>query len=108
MIEGRGFRALEQDFEQLGVRIVGVSLDPVEANARFRADQGFGFELWSDSTRALSIHFGAAKSPRTRIVGRRTVVIDEEGRLVLDYPSVLNVLGHPQQVLEDCAALFRS
>ncbi len=97
---------MESEFDAIGVRLVGVSFDPVEANAAFRDKYSFSFELWTDPSRALAIHFGAAVKPSNPSPRRHTVAIDAEGRQVLEYRSVMNVLGHPQQVLEDCRALF--
>ncbi len=85
-----------------------MSFDPVEANAAFREKYSFSFELWSDASRALAIHFGAAVDPSNASPRRHTVAIDAEGVQVLEYRSVMNVLGHPQQVLDDCKALFAS
>ncbi len=86
--------------------VVGVSFDPPEANARFREKYGFGFELWTDASRALAMHFGAARDASASVASRVTAILDADGRLVAHYPKVVNVMGHPQAVLDDCRALF--
>ncbi len=90
------------------MRIVGVSFDEIEKNAEWAADEGFTFELWTDSEdNTLAQYFGAADGPNQTWANRKTVLLDDEGSLLLDYPSV-DVGTHPGQVLSDCQALFGS
>ncbi len=85
--------------------IVGTSFDAPEANATFKENNGFQFELWSDADRTLALYYGAASSEAQAMASRVTMVLDEEGGLVLEYGSV-NPATHSQQVLKDCLALF--
>ena len=104
-MEGCGYRDRWSEFEALGVRIVGVSFDTPEDNHDWALAEGFQFELWSDPDRTLALHYGAASSPVQWFADRVTKVIDCDGTLVLEYPTVA-VAAHPQEVLEDCQALF--
>lgn len=86
---------------------MGVGFDPPEDNAAWAADQGFPFELWTDSDRQLAVHFGAAASADARRPSRRTVLLDAQGNLALLYDVGITGLGtHPADVLADAKALF--
>ncbi len=88
------------------MRIVGVSFDAPDTNQAWAVDEGFQYDLWTDESRALAVHYGAATSTTQRFANRVTKVLDADGALVLEYTSNLVVGAHPQQVLDDCEALF--
>ncbi len=83
-----------------------MSFDTPADNADFAADEGFQYELWSDDSRVLGQHYGAAGSDNQAFASRVTVVLDEMGRLCLVYPQV-GVGQHPQEVLEDVTRLLQ-
>ena len=56
--------------------------------------------------RVLALHYGAATSADQSHASRRTYVLDEQGRLCLEYVSV-GVRTHPAEVLEDLTRLLR-
>ncbi len=87
------------------MNIVGVSYNDPEKNKTWAESQAFPFELWSDSQRVLASHYGAARR-LLPFPARATVVLDAAGQLVLEYKSGVEVGTHPQDVLEDCQALF--
>lgn len=91
----------------LGVHIVGVSFDPPAENQAWAIDEGFQFELWSDTGRELALYYGAATSPAQGAASRVTKILDANGTLVLEY-TVSAVGTHPAEVLEDCRVLFPS
>lgn len=104
-MEGCGYRDLQGDFDALGVQIVGVSFDPPAVNQGWAEEEGFLFELWTDGPEhPLAVHYQAARATST-FPQRKTVVLDEDGVLQLEYE--VTALGtHPGQVLEDCRILF--
>jgi peroxiredoxin Q/BCP len=87
------------------VRIVGVSFDSPADNQTFAVNQNWTFELWSDEAKALALYYGAAQDASQPVPTRITKVLDPQGALVLEYPKV-DPATHPQEVLEDCRALF--
>lgn len=87
--------------------IVGVSFDAPEANATFKADNDFAYELWSDVDKDLALYYGAASSETQLYASRVTRILDAAGELVLEY-NVVNAAAHPQEALEDCQVLFGS
>jgi peroxiredoxin len=87
------------------VKIVGVSFDTPAENLEWAEEEGFKFELWSDSNKTLALTYGAAATETQSIAGRITVLLGEQGEWLLVYNPV-NVISGPGDVLEDCQALF--
>ena len=104
-MEGCGYRDLQAEFDALGVHIVGVSFDSPSKNAAWAAEEGFAFELWSDDDKTLALTYGAARNASQSYADRVTKILDASGTLVLEY-EVTSIGTHPQDVLEDCTALF--
>ena len=88
------------------MRIVGVSFDPPDKNARWAEEKGYHFELWSDTSRELAMACGAAHKADQARADRVTVLIDPQGRLVVRYEPGLGLGTHPADVLEDAKILF--
>ncbi len=82
-----------------------MSFDSIEDNAAFAAAEGFQYDLWSDVDRVLALYYGAATSADQAFASRKTYVLDEQGRLCLQYASV-GVSTHPAEVLEDVTRLL--
>ncbi len=89
----------------MGVHIVGVGFDEPSRNRSWAEDEGYAFELWTDSDKTLAVAYGSVSSTSASYPGRITVLIDADGEQLLDY-SVSDLGTHPAQVLEDCQALF--
>lgn len=83
--------------------IIGVSYDSPNENLEWAQEEGFQYELWSDDDdKTLSTYYDADGVFAAR---RKTVLLDETGKLVLEY-AVTQIGTHPAAVLEDCEALF--
>lgn len=82
-----------------------MSFDSVADNQSWAVQEGFQFELWSDTSRALALHYGAASSVTQASANRVSFLIGADGNVLLEYPTVFTGT-HPQDVLEDCEALF--
>lgn len=104
-MEGCGYRDLQDQFDALGIHIVGVSFDSPEKNQAWAEREGFEFELWTDTDKTLAVHYGAASSTSAFVPDRITKILDRNGDLVLEYLGV-SVGTHPALVLEDCEKLF--
>ena len=82
-----------------------MSFDTPDENLAFHDEHEMQYELWSDVNKQLALYYEAASSPGQAIASRVTVVLDEQGRLCVVYPTV--VAGtHPQDVLEDLTLLL--
>lgn len=97
-MEGIGFRDRIQEFEALRVPILGVSTDPVEANAAFAARYGFPFPLLSDTTREICMAYGACDHLDDAQARRVTYIVGPNGR-VLQRIDDMNAQEHPVAAL---------
>ena len=70
----------------MGVQIVGV--DSFSGLESWAQDQGFQYELWQDDSRgALATRYGADDG-WFGSYSRITVLLDAEGRLILEYNEI--------------------
>ncbi|RMD80803.1 MAG: peroxiredoxin [Gammaproteobacteria bacterium] len=102
--EGRDFKALHPAFAELGAVVLGVSRDSLASHERFKAKEGFPFELLADTEEALCRAFGVLRPKKMygrEVVGveRSTFLIDPQGVLRRAWRKV-KVDGHAQEVLE--------
>lgn len=75
--------------------------------AEWVAEESFQYDVWTDSAaRTLALHYGAADSATALFPERITMLLDRNGDLLLKYTDDIRVGTHPDQVLEDCQALF--
>jgi thioredoxin-dependent peroxiredoxin len=87
----------------LNAQILGISFDPVKANAAFAAKEGFPFPLLSDEKREAGLAYGACDSREARTARRISYVIDEKGEIAAAYPSV-SPATHPREVMDFLAS----
>jgi thioredoxin-dependent peroxiredoxin len=92
------------EFEALGVKVVGTSVDPVARLQKFRDRYELRFPFASDHDRAIGEAYGALKGDRTSPHERATVLIDTEGKILLAYQRV-GAKGHAATVLSDARRL---
>ena len=84
---------------------MGVTFTDPWANAGWVGDEGFQYEIWSDSDKDLAVYYGAASSSSAFFPDRVTRVLDAEGALILEYNSV-DFNSTPAKVLDDCERIF--
>lgn len=106
--EAQEFSALREDFEELGVTVLGVSTDTLASHAKFRAKHDLSIVLLSDTEREVASAYGAWGEKMMYgkpVVGmiRSTFVVGPDGKLEAVY-KVRKAAGHAQQVLEDLRA----
>jgi thioredoxin-dependent peroxiredoxin len=90
---------LLEEFSRLGVQVLGASVDPPMANARFAGKYGLLMPLLCDTERELVRAFGVERP--TGRAERVTFLVDEDGTIRKTYPKV-TAKGHAAQVLADC------
>lgn len=103
-VESCDFRDNHDALLAAGYEVLGVSPDPVERLAEFRAEYELPFRLLSDEDHAVADAYGAwgKKSNYGREyegIIRSTVVIDEEGRVERAWYNV-KAQGHVGRVME--------
>ena len=102
--EGLDFQALSREFAALGAVILGVSRDSVGSHEKFRAKQGFTFDLLSDvdetACRAYDVIREKNMYGKTVLgIERSTFLIDAQGVLRAVWRKV-KVKDHAREVLE--------
>jgi peroxiredoxin Q/BCP len=102
-VEGQEFRDLHPEFLAAGSVVVGVSRDSLKSHESFKTQQGFPFELLSDTEGTLCERFGVMKQKNmygklVRGIERSTFVFDANGTLVKSWRG-LKAPGHAAEVL---------
>ncbi len=101
------FRDSLGELNELGIDVLGISPDPVEALAKFKADQGLNFPLLSDEDKSVMTAwgtFGEKKNYGKIVQGviRSTLLVDEEGKIALAKYNV-KATGHVARILKEVA-----
>lgn len=107
--EAKGFTEVKSDFDALGVKVIGVSKDPVTKHAKFRAKHELAVTLASDEEGTACDAFGVwvEKNMYGRKymgIERATYLIDAKG-IVRNIWRKVKVKGHVETVLEAAKAL---
>ena len=106
--EAQDFTALAADFAKAGVRVVGVSRDPMKKHEKFIGKYDLKVPLVSDEDGAISDAFGTwvQKSMYGRKymgMERATFLIGPDGRVLREWRKV-KVPSHAREVLEAARA----
>ena len=101
--EAQDFTAMADDFKAAGVRVIGVSRDPMKSHEKFIGKYGLDVPLASDEDGRISDAFGTwvQKSMYGRKymgMERSTFLISGDGLVVRDWRKV-KVNGHAAEVL---------
>jgi peroxiredoxin Q/BCP len=107
--EGQDFRDSYNSFKRNKTVVVGVSRDSLASHEKFKAKQGFPFELLSDEDETLCTLFDVIKEKNMygrKVMGieRSTFLIDAGGKLRQEWRKV-KVKGHVEEVIEAVRAL---
>ena len=102
--EARDFTALAGDFKKGGVKVIGVSRDPMKSHEKFIGKYDLAVPLVSDEDGRISDSFGTwvQKSMYGRKymgMERSTFLIGADGQVLKAWRKV-KVPGHAQEVLE--------
>jgi peroxiredoxin Q/BCP len=101
--EAQGFASFYQEFQDLGVEIVGISKDSVASHDKFKEKYCLTFPLASDEEGTFIEAVGSwvEKSmygKKYKGIDRSTFLVDGNGRIVRAWRSV-KVPGHADEVL---------
>jgi peroxiredoxin Q/BCP len=107
--EAQDFTALAADFKKAGVKVVGVSRDPMKSHDKFIGKYSLAVPLISDEDGRISAAFGTwiEKSMYGRKymgMERATYLIGADGRVLKAWRKV-KVPGHAEEVLKAASAL---
>lgn len=103
-VEAKGFRDLDQEFEELNTVILGISKDDLDSHKKFRDKFDLNFHLLSDPEAEVQKQFDVWKPKKMfgkEFMGteRATFVFDKEGELKKEYRKV-KADGHAEEVLK--------
>jgi len=106
--EAQDFTALAPEFRSAGVKVVGVSRDPMKSHEKFIGKYGLAVPLVSDEDGRISGAFGTwvQKSMYGRKymgMERSTFLIDADGRVLKAWRKV-KVPGHADEALKAATA----
>jgi peroxiredoxin Q/BCP len=93
------FRDLAAEFNGVGATRVGISVDPVEKQAKFSDKHAFDYPLLSDSDKKVAGALGVSSGFRLGPVRRTTFVIGQDRRILLVIKSELNMNKHADEAL---------
>lgn len=101
-LEGKGFSAAKERFEQANARVLGLSQDDVASHKSFCEKYSFSIPLLSDGKAELLKTLGVPQSDwkGTQYWERTTFLVDPNGVLRKVYQKV-KPEGHEQEVLQD-------
>jgi peroxiredoxin Q/BCP len=107
--ESVDFSRLRADFQKTGTEVLGVSADPVKAQAAFKTKHDLTIGLLSDESHEMLAAYGAwgKKSMYGKTfmgVLRTTFLLGPDGRIAHIWPKV-RVEGHAEEVLKVAKAL---
>ena len=102
--QAQDFRDLNADFEQLSVKIYGVSRDPLKRHEKFIDKERIPFALISDVDEILCRQFDVIKSKnmygkQVQGIERSTFLFNTNGQLIQSWRKV-RAAGHAQKVLD--------
>ncbi len=102
--EGQDFRDLHGSFRRQNAIVFGVSRDPITSHEKFKAKQGFPFDLLSDPDEKLCRQFDVIREKSLygrKFMGvvRSTFLVDEAGKLRGEWRDI-KVKGHAVEVLD--------
>ena len=95
-IEAHGFQQMNQQFEDRGASIVGISADGVEDHASFCSSEELDFLLLSDKGGTVSKAYGSWMAPYSL---RHTFLIDPQGKIQQQWTGV-RPTGHAKEVFD--------
>ena len=100
-LEAHEFNRSYPRLQEAGVRLVGVSVDRKDANAKFAADCGLDFALVSDEGGELTNQLGLMKNygEYGDMAARVTLLVDENG-VIQELWSVEDIPSHVQEVVD--------
>lgn len=102
--EACSFRDASSDYEEKGIKVLGVSLDDEASHQAFASKYDLPFTLLSDTDHSVSDAYGVYGEQRWGDrtfmgVARKTFLIDEEGRIKKVFDKV-NVEQHADEVMQ--------
>jgi len=87
------------------VRIVAAGFASPEETTAWADRLGYSYEIWTDADQVLATHYDVMVDWE-EVPLRHAYILDGEGRAVLFHQGAVSVGADPNQVYQDCKALF--
>ena len=99
-IQAKGFSAVYETMTDMGLDIIGISPDDIEAHNRFKNDEGIPFHLLYDEASSVCSTFGLLQNPPPddRYPMRTTFLIDTD-KIILGLWNDVDVSTHSDDVV---------
>jgi peroxiredoxin Q/BCP len=94
--EAEAFRDDTTELDELGARVIGVSLDTIESHKEFAKNHQLAFPLLADAGGVIAGKYGV--STRSGFAERVTFIIGSDGKIARVFPEV-RVSGHSDEVM---------
>ena len=94
------FRNRYDEFQDLGVKVVGISYNDSNSHAKFAEKHSLPYTLLSDKKNEVRKLFGVPKSLLGMSAGRVTYVFDGKGKLIYVHNAFLQAKEHVQAALD--------
>ncbi len=103
--EACSFRDDISEFNKIGVKVYGISLDSVESHKKFTSKYNLNFPLLSDADHSVAKAYGVLNGIGPLQVAKRTTfIIDKNGNIAKIFEGV-NPAGHSREVLDAVKAI---
>jgi peroxiredoxin Q/BCP len=96
--EACAFRDSYKYFEDKGAMVIGINSGSVDSHKQFAEHHSLNFTLLSDRDNEVLKSFGIKNV--LFLTGRKTFVVDEQGKVVFTYRGFLNGNAHVDKTLE--------
>jgi len=105
-IQGKSFTASKEDFDAVGIKVVGVSADDVASHKNFCNKFAFTIDLLADPDASLmkALGIGQAEWKGMKFWERTSFVVDPDGVIRRVYEKV-SPEGHEKVLLDDIRSL---
>jgi peroxiredoxin Q/BCP len=100
------FRDAHQDFQDLGVPVIGVSGDSPSSHAQFAKKYNLPFTLLSDTKKTLRKQANVPTNLLGLLPGRVTYVMDKNAKVVHVFNSQTRAEQHMEEALNTVKALL--
>lgn len=98
--EACSFRDRYEDFQEKGALVFGISRDSVQSHANFAKKHRLEFQLLSDPKGEAEKAFGVPRNLFGLLPGRVTYIFDQEGKLLYEFDSAIQVTKHISESLK--------
>ncbi len=102
-LEAQNFRDAQKEFEKLGVKVFGLSKDPIKSHEKFCEKESLNFPLISDESTELIQALGAWKEKsmygRKYWGAERSTFLIKDGKIIKEWRKV-SVTGHVEDVIK--------